>query len=354
MQPDSIIINFLIIFTIISFFITLTVHKLTTKNYSKLFLDTDYNKPQAFHKEAVPRSGGTAAIISLLIFYLIYYLIYKEVVQDYIVVSVSLFFLGFLDAIKINVNPKIRLLLMTTILAITIYLFSFDISGLELNFLNYLIENSMFKLIFITLCFLFIINGSNLVDGFNGLLAIHLIIINVILLYINTVNDQIEFAFLLTGQIIVLFSFLLFNFPKAKIFLGDGGAYFFGAITALNIINTNNLNPGVSSFFFCVILFYLFYEVFFSFFRKLYFRSPPLKPDGLHLHMLIFRLLNKINISKNNNYLTSLIINAFYAISILPAILFNDNSLLCRILFFVSIGLYTLIYINIYNKKKNE
>jgi len=353
MQPDSIIINFLIIFTIISFFITLTVHKLTTKNYSKLFLDTDYNKPQAFHKEAVPRSGGTAAIISLLIFYLIYYLIYKEVVQDYIVVSISLFFLGFLDDIKINVNPKIRLLLMTTILAITIYLFSFDISGLELNFLNYLIENSMLKLIFITLCFLFIINGSNLVDGFNGLLAIHLIIINVILLYINTVNDQIEFAFLLTGQIIVLFSFLLFNFPKAKIFLGDGGAYFFGAVTALNIINTNNLNPGVSSFFFCVILFYLFYEVFFSFFRKIYFKSPPLKPDSLHLHMLVFRLLKKVKISDNNNYLTSVVINFFYAFLILPAVLLNDNGLFCRILFFVLIGLYTLIYINIYSAQKN-
>ena len=104
---------------------------------------------------------------------------------------------------------KIRLFLMSVVLTLIVYFFSYEIRGLELYFLNFLIENILFKIAFITLCFLFIINGSNLVDGFNGLLGIHLIIVNSILLYINTMNNQIEFAFLLTGQIIVLFSFLL-------------------------------------------------------------------------------------------------------------------------------------------------
>ena len=76
------------------------------------------------------------------------------------------------------------------------------------------------------LCFLFIINGANLIDGFNGLLVINLIIINSILLFINLKNNQLEFSFFLTAQIIILISFLLFNFPKAKMFLGDSGSYF--------------------------------------------------------------------------------------------------------------------------------
>ena len=66
----------------------------------------------------------------------------------------------------------------------------------------------------------------------------------------------------LVSQIIILLSFLLFNFPSAKIFLGDSGAYLFGALTSLNTIITNNLNPKISSFFFCTLLFYLFFEVF--------------------------------------------------------------------------------------------
>ena len=81
-------------------------------------------------------------------------------------------------------------------------------------------------------------------------------------------NQNLEFSILLISQIIILLSFLLFNFPSAKIFLGDSGAYVFGALTGLNTIITNNLNPNISSFFFCTLLFYLFFEVFFSFFRK--------------------------------------------------------------------------------------
>ena len=136
-------------------------------------------------------------------------------------------------------------------------------------------SSHIFSSIFVLLCFLFVINGANLIDGFNGLLTINLIIINIILTYININNGNLEFSILLISQIIILFSFLLFNFPNAKIFLGDSGAYTLGAMTALNTIITNNLNPSVSSFFFfCTLLFYLFFEVFFSFFRKILEKNP--------------------------------------------------------------------------------
>ena len=46
-------------------------------------------------------------------------------------------------------------------------------------------SNHLFSTIFVLLCFLFVINGANLIDGFNGLLSINLIIINSILAYIN-------------------------------------------------------------------------------------------------------------------------------------------------------------------------
>ena len=119
------------------------------------------------------------------------------------------------------------------------------------------------------LCFLFIVNGANLIDGFNGLLVINLIIINLILIYINLTSNNTEFSILLISQIIILLSFLLFNFPNAKIFFGDSGAYLMGSLVAFNTITTNNLNPNISSFFYCSLLFYLFFEVFFSFFRKI-------------------------------------------------------------------------------------
>ena len=148
--------------------------------------------------------------------------------------------------------------------------------------------NNYFLIWFVLLCFLFVINGANLIDGFNGLLAINLIIINSILAYINLADGINEFSVIIIGQIIVLFSFLLFNFPSAKMFLGDSGSYLLGSIVALNVIITNNLNPDHSSFFFCTLLFYLFFEVFFSFFRKIIQKKSPIYPDNKHLHMLIF------------------------------------------------------------------
>ena len=62
-------------------------------------------------------------------------------------------------------------------------------------------------------------------------------------------NNIFDLAIISISQIIILLSFTLFNFPNAKIFLGDGGAYLMGSIIALNVILTNNFNSQISSFF---------------------------------------------------------------------------------------------------------
>ena len=263
MQPNSIELSFLSIFAFITFFIFLIVSKYFDKFFNGILLDEDFLKPQAFHNEAVSRSGGTASVISLLILTGIYYLLYSKILYEYIILSSSLFFVGYLDDIKIRISPNIRLLLMIVFLIFSIIFIPIEIYNIDLIFLNSWLENKFFSVFFVLLCFLFIVNGANLIDGFNGLLTINLIIINSILLFINLNSNHLEFSFFLTAQIIILVSFLLFNFPKSKMFLGDSGSYLFGSLIALNTVITNNLNSHISSFFFCILLFYLFYEVFF-------------------------------------------------------------------------------------------
>ena len=68
-----------------------------------------------------------------------------------------------------------------------------------------------------------------------------------------------------------------------------------GSLASLNTIVTNNLNPHISSFFFCILLFYLFFEVFFSFIRKVLQKKSPVYPDSKHLHMLSFKRLKPKN-----------------------------------------------------------
>ena len=208
-------------------------------------------------------------------------------------------------------NEFKRLLMMIVLLFVLIYFLPIQILNIDISLLSFISNNHFFSSVFVLLCFLFVINGANLIDGFNGLLALNLLIINFILTYINLNYSNLEFSILLISQIVILLSFLLFNFPHAKIFLGDSGAYLMGSLIALNTIITNNLNPNISSFFFCTLLFYIFFEVFFSFFRKLKQNKSPIYPDSEHLHMLSYYKISQIFGKNRGNYLNSIF--SFYS-----------------------------------------
>ncbi len=353
MNTDSIELSFLSIFALLSFFVFLLISKFSHKIKNGILLDKDFIKPQAFHDVPITRSGGLGIMICLSIFFGIYYLIYSEILYNYILLSASMFLVGFLDDLRINIKPFKRLLLMIFSLLFLIYFLPIEIFYINIPILKTLLKNDVFAAFFALLCFLFIINGANLIDGFNGLLTINILIINIILVYINSNNDNIQFSFLIISQIIILLSFLLFNFPSAKIFLGDGGAYILGSIVALNIIITNNLNPDISSFFFCTLLFYLFFEVFFSFFRKIYQRKSPIHPDDSHLHMLSYYKISSIYGKTKGNFLNSCLINIIYLILIFPGLYFLESPSLSKYWFFFLMLIYAMIYFRLYHLTKN-
>jgi UDP-GlcNAc:undecaprenyl-phosphate GlcNAc-1-phosphate transferase len=289
--------TYFIIFSIISFFTTYLITKYSKTFFGGSLLDKDFLKPQAFHDVPTARIGGFAILLLFLLFIAFYFFISGVFLKDYLVAALSLFFLGFLDDLKIKINPNIRLFLMLIILLLCINIFSIQINRSGLEFLDLWLENNIFQVCFVLLCFLFLINGANLIDGFNGLLAIHFVLINSIFLLINLTNQNESMSIILFSQIIIVLSFLLFNFPKAKIFLGDSGSYLLGTLVVLNTIKTYELNTSISPLFFAGVVFYLFYEVFFSFIRKVILKISPLKPDERHLHMLFYNWL--INSKKN-------------------------------------------------------
>ena len=235
--------------------------------------------------------GVTIFLILNLTIFTFYYNFFLKTEYLFLLFSIPFFFVGFIDDTKIIENPKTRLaLLISTIIGFAIISnLKIDNTGIELlnNILN---DYFLFQLIFILLCFLTIINGSNFIDGFNGLLILHSIIIFTILTFINFEN------YLFTQTLTILFSFfviIFFNFPKAKFFLGDSGAYTIGFLISYFVIRTANENSDISPIFFCILLFYLFYEVLFSFCRKKILKLNPLKPDHNHLHMIIYRIIDK-------------------------------------------------------------
>ena len=353
MQNESLESSFLSVFALITFFIFLIINKYSHKIKNGILFDQDFLKPQAFHQYPVSRGGGMAGVISFNIFLVFYYLIYSKILFEYFFICNLMFLIGFFDDLKIKISPSRRLILMIIFLFLFIRFVPIEILNVDIPFLTTLLNNNTFSSLFVLLCFLFVINGANLIDGFNGLLAINLIIINSILAYINLADGINEFSVLIIGQIIILFSFLLFNFPSAKIFLGDSGSYFLGSLVALNVIITNNLNPDYSSFFFCTLLFYLFFEVFFSFFRKIAQKKSPIYPDDKHLHMLVFKKVSFIFGKDKGNYISSLVINLGYLSFVLPAFVFAKDPLVSRYWFFSLIVIYLFIYLRLYRLTKN-
>ena len=316
------------------------------KSKSNYLIDNDYNKPQAFHKNSTYRLGGITIFFTISLAFLFLAFSKNIYFSEYSTFCTLFFILGLLDDIKINLSPKFRLGAMISLLLGLIIYNGLYIERSGLEFLDYFLRIDIFSIIFVTLCFLFIINGANLIDGFNGLLSIHSIIILSILLIINLINANIEISYILFFIILSVLVFTKFNFPKAQIFLGDSGAYLLGAVIAISVIKTSIINPSISPFFFCILLIYLFFEVFFSFFRKIFYaRQSPLLPDNKHLHMNFYKFLLKKNKSELiSNYKVSIYINLLYFLLIIPSIIFMHDGLFCRYYFFALIAIYIYFY----------
>jgi len=324
-------------------------------SFQNRFNDNDFIKPQSFHSSSVPRFGGL--VIILLSFFFLFFF-QKLNIFSYSIISLGFLYsvLGFFSDIKINIKPEIRLLFMFLIGFFIIYLLEIKVTYVQFEFFDNLIKsNKIFSSLFVCLCLAFVINGCNFIDGFNGLLiGQYLIILSVLYLIIYKISNidyLVNFIFL---SIIIGLSFLIFNFPFGKIFLGDSGSYFLGTILSLIIIEINKLNLNISPFFFACLLFYIFFEVIFSFFRKILIkRISPLNPDRQHLHMLFFQFINqRINNLQKSNYLTGLLINFLFFLIISPAVLFYNNSFFCKIYFIILISFYLIAYFLLSKKAK--
>ena len=346
------IILFLIIFNIFFYKYFLLI---INKYNPKLFIDDQFKKPQAFHQSPVSVLGGSCIFFSFTIMFFYFFLIKNIVFFEFFSICTLFFLLGFIDDLKINIKPLHRLTLMIVFLIALVKYNSFYLENTGIDFLNTWILNSeIFSLVFICLCFLFVINGANLIDGYNGLLGIHSIIIITNLFLINFLNENNDLAILLFFMIIVILLFLKFNFPRANVFLGDSGSYFLGAFIAISVIKTSIDNPEISPFYFCILLFYLFFEVFFSFFRKIIKEKiSPIYPDKKHLHMILYKMLLKKNYGKfKSNYSVSIIINSIYFIFTVPAVFMIDNDMFCKYYSIILFIIYVFSYKKIYDKIK--
>jgi len=303
----------------------------------KLFTDSPSdNKPQGFHDKETPRSGGVGIAIALL-FFLPTPLGWK------LLFSLFLAFLsGIFEDFHHSIEAKTRLFLQFVAAVSAAYL----IHSVVVYF-GFGITVPYFVGAFISIIAMVgMMNAINFIDGFNGLASgiVLLMLFSFGLTAYRVGNSDILYISAIIFS--AVFAFFLFNFPKGKIFLGDGGAYLLGASVAIIGIFLGGAYDLVSPWYILTVLIYPVWEVLFSIYRKLSSGKSPLKPDTLHLHMLIYRHIT------HNNPLTSLFIIAGIAPFILVPTFYYANvssaNFLTTLLFII---LYQLLYRNLSKKE---
>ena len=141
-------------------------------------------------------------------------------------------------------------------------------------------------------CFLVLINGSNFIDGNNGIslgyfLIIFLTILN--LIEKNFIFYEEIFIISFISILIILLIFNLFN----QLYLGDSGVYLLSIFSGYVLIDLFLQNKDISPYFVVNIFWYPAFEILFSLIRKIKSKYSPLMPDTTHLHQLLFFFYQK-------------------------------------------------------------
>ncbi len=347
-------LHYLILSFTLSFLSSLFIIRVAYK-HKNLLCETLHQGPQRFHQIPAPRLGGIALFVALLGCSLLAFLKKDAFKEEYILLFLSVFpaFLGgLLEDLTGKIKVKGRLFLVLISASLAFFLLSAQIWRLDLPYADNLLSISAVSFIFTLFAVTGVTNSINIIDGFNGLASMVSIIILSALSFVSyKMGDYFLTTFCLS-MIGALVGFFILNYPAGFIFLGDGGAYLTGFFIAELSVLLVARHPEVSPWFPFLACFYPIFETLFSIYRKKILRgiSPGL-PDGLHLHMLIYKIITKwllgpLADKTLRNALTSPFLWALAMTSVIPALLFWDKTLW---LLFSSL-LFALLYLFFYWK----
>jgi UDP-N-acetylmuramyl pentapeptide phosphotransferase/UDP-N-acetylglucosamine-1-phosphate transferase len=133
-------------------------------------------------------------------------------------------------------------------------------------------------------------NAFNLIDGANGLAGgTALIMFGGLAAAAARFDDPATLAEVLTVMG-ALAGFMVWNYPRGRVFLGDAGAYFIGFMYAELAIRLIARNDEISAWYVIALAGFPVVDTLVAMYRRGVVRRVPLMaPDALHLHSLIYR-----------------------------------------------------------------
>lgn len=322
-------------FLLILFLASITLHFVLV-DYATKFGLVDVPNERSMHKTKIPRGAGVAMFLSIIVTQAIFN--YNHLVTYYLIYSaISLIFIiGVLDDF-FDVSPRLKFVFIFFATGL-VYLHGIHIDTLG-NYFGY--ELTLPFLLVFPFTFFAIAgftNALNLIDGLDGLAgSVSLIILSTFLAIGITYNDALITTFT-SSFIVVLVTFLVFNWHPAKIFMGDSGSLTIGFVIALlSILSMKYITPPAILFIIAVPLL----DTFIVMTRRIQRGQSPFKADKNHLH----HFLHGIKADIRFTVVLLLCIQAIF--SIIGFQLRDSNDSLSILLF----GLLFFVFLNLFDQR---
>jgi UDP-N-acetylmuramyl pentapeptide phosphotransferase/UDP-N-acetylglucosamine-1-phosphate transferase len=337
-----------------SFVVTLALVR-SAKGLQQLAGDHDLSGPQKFHARPVPRIGGVGILVGICFGAALAGWRNAQVLSVagwLLACGMPAFAAGIAEDLTKAQSPRRRLFFTAVSAGLAVWLVDAAIVRTDIPGLDWLVALHSGAALVTIFVVTGVANAVNIIDGFNGLASMCVLLMLAGLAYVAfNVGDAVVVALALAG-IGALLGFFVWNFPAGLIFLGDGGAYFLGFYLAELAILLLHRNPGVSPMFPLLLCMYPVFETLFSVYRKKLLRGmSPGMPDGVHLHMLVFKRLMRWAVGNQDargltrrNSMTSPYLWILCSSSVIPAVLFYDSTPIQA----VFIVLFALTYIALY------
>lgn len=342
--------NKIFIFVILSFLLSLGSMPIIIHfcNKHNLF---DYQDERKIHTGKISRLGGVGIALSFLISAAVYLVFNKQISLvgslPILVAGFIIFLFALLDDL-LTLPPKAKLLVQ--LIAAGIVTFSGFRFTQIFNWHLPLVISYILTFGWI----IGVINAYNLIDGLDGLcgtLSITAVITLGVLFQLAN-NPEAGLCFILAGSIL---GFLCFNWPPAKLFMGDDGSQFLGFLIAVIPLYTSSGNSFEFNKFLIMIIVTSFpvFDTIAAIWRRLRDKKPIMSPDKSHLH---HKLLN-LGYSKTQAlYLIAFIQILLCLVVILSSFLGNlrGSTVLFEALVFMVIFFSVIHYTNRAVNRKNK
>jgi UDP-N-acetylmuramyl pentapeptide phosphotransferase/UDP-N-acetylglucosamine-1-phosphate transferase len=315
----------------------------------------DPSRPQRFHSYPAPRVGGVGILVAVLAAAGTAELTNREEVRPLfwlLLCAMPAFLGGLVEDLWHNVSPRRRLFCTVLSALLALWLIDAVILRTDIPGLDLAIAWFPFAVALTLFVVTGVANSINIIDGFNGLASMCILIMTVAIAY---VAFQVGDSFVLLGALITagaVLGFFVWNFPAGLIFLGDGGAYLLGFVLAELSVMLLQRNPEVSPMFPLLLCVYPIFETVFTMYRRRVVRGvATAAPDGIHLHTLIHRRLIRWSLGDTQqrrqiarNSMTSPYLWILCLLSVVPSVLWWDNSAVLG----VFIALFMISYVALY------